>query len=137
MNVQTPSYDFLQLNSDPPHHHHHRQTMKTNETIVSPLLKTNNTFDKGIIRERVSERASERQRNKKMWRNLDVAAAAAAAAAAAVAAIEFSFLSFCVSAGKMQTTMTTAVLFTSLVVSRDPILSRFSSFFSLSRFFVE
>jgi hypothetical protein len=42
INVETPSYDFLQLNSD------HR-TMKTNESIVSPLLKTNNTHDKGII----------------------------------------------------------------------------------------
>lgn len=42
MNVQAHSYDFLQLNCD-----HH--TMKTNEAIVSPLLKTNNTFDKGII----------------------------------------------------------------------------------------
>lgn len=42
MNVETPSYDFIQLNSD------HR-SMKTNESIVSPLLKTNNTHDKGII----------------------------------------------------------------------------------------
>ena len=68
-------------------------------------------------------------KEKKMWRNPDVAAAAA---------IEFSFLSFCMSAGKMQTTMTTAVLFTSLVVSRDPILSRFPSFFfPPSRFFIQ
>ncbi len=42
MNAETPFYDFLQLNSD------HR-TIKTNESIVSPLSKTNNTHDKGII----------------------------------------------------------------------------------------
>ncbi len=40
-NGETPSYDFLQLNSD------HR-TMKNNESMVSPLLKTNNIHDKGI-----------------------------------------------------------------------------------------
>ena len=41
-NVETPSYDFLQLNSD-------HGTMKTDESMLSPLLKTSNTLDKGIM----------------------------------------------------------------------------------------
>jgi hypothetical protein len=39
---ETPSYGFVQLNHD-----HH--SMKSDESIVSPLLKTNSTHDKGII----------------------------------------------------------------------------------------
>jgi len=39
-NVKTPSYDFIRLNSSDP-------IIKTNESIVSPLSKTNNIHDKG------------------------------------------------------------------------------------------